>query len=220
MAGAETVTHNYLWPKPVVHGSSATWGQTLNDDLDAIDLKMFEIDGRPNTPVSTTLPNMDGVATIGTPGTYATGDHIHPSDTTKLSIVGVANGAEAAPGTIGEYRTAANNVDTNIPNGGNVRVISLSLTPGDWDVQGVGSLSFSSSGGYISMTLSTTDGTGPDAAALATYQYAGTIFFIQPCTGTARVNVAVTTPVYLNFHASIDSGTCVATGSIRARRSR
>ena len=220
MAGAETVTTNYLWKKPVPHGSSATWGEILNEDLDKIDQKVNDIDIRPNTPVSTTLPNMDGVASIGTAGTYAPGDHIHPSDMSRMSSVGVTSGAEAAAGAIGEYKIAANNADTPIPGGGNVMVVSLALTPGDWDVQGFGHLSFSSSGGYISMTLSTTNGTGPDAGSVASFQYAGTINFIQPSTNLARVLITANTTYYLNFHAEIDSGSCVAVGSIRARRVR
>lgn len=36
---------------------------------------------------STTTPKMDGTATVGTETTFARGDHIHPSDTTKVDIV-------------------------------------------------------------------------------------------------------------------------------------
>lgn len=37
---------------------------------------------------STTLPLMDGTAAIGTEQTYARGDHVHPSDTAKVSKTG------------------------------------------------------------------------------------------------------------------------------------
>lgn len=37
---------------------------------------------------STTLPLMDGTASVGTEQTYARGDHVHPSDTAKVSKTG------------------------------------------------------------------------------------------------------------------------------------
>src|SRR5215472_5919134 len=39
-------------------------------------------------PASTTAPIMDGVANAGTAGTYATGNHVHPSDTSRMATAG------------------------------------------------------------------------------------------------------------------------------------
>lgn len=57
---------------------------------------------------SSTTPNMDGTATIGSTGTWADGGHIHPTDTSRLATGGTAANSSqllgntwAAPGTIG-----------------------------------------------------------------------------------------------------------------------
>lgn len=39
------------------------------------------------TPASTTSPKMNGTAAVGTEDAYARGDHVHPSDTTKVDKV-------------------------------------------------------------------------------------------------------------------------------------
>lgn len=39
------------------------------------------------TPASTTSPRMNGTAAVGTEDAYARGDHVHPSDTTKVDKV-------------------------------------------------------------------------------------------------------------------------------------
>lgn len=93
--------------------------------------------GPPTTP-SATLPAMDGAAAIGVATTYARGDHAHPTDTSRAPIMGVTDGSNAAAGQVGEYLSvtvlAANAVAANT--GAIVNVASISLTPGDWDVQG------------------------------------------------------------------------------------
>ncbi len=45
----ESVTANYGWVKPDPGASDDVWGGQVNTDLDAIDAKMFEIDGRPSS---------------------------------------------------------------------------------------------------------------------------------------------------------------------------
>jgi hypothetical protein len=76
-------TTNYGWQKPTVGGDADQWGYELNTDLDGIDSTVHGIDVRTSGP-STTVPSMDGVGAVGTQTVYARGDHVHPSDTTKL----------------------------------------------------------------------------------------------------------------------------------------
>jgi microcystin-dependent protein len=49
---ADTITKNYSWVKPEVHGSPTTWGDKLNSDLDLIDAQV--------------KANQDAVASSGT----------------------------------------------------------------------------------------------------------------------------------------------------------
>lgn len=49
-------------------------------------------------PASTTIPGMDGTGAAGTATTYARGDHVHPSDTTKAPLASPTfTGTPAAP---------------------------------------------------------------------------------------------------------------------------
>ena len=57
---------------------------------------------------SSTTPNMDGTAAIGSTGTWADGGHVHPTDTSRLASGGTAANSSqllgntwAVPGTIG-----------------------------------------------------------------------------------------------------------------------
>lgn len=43
---------------------------------------------------SSTSPSMDGTAAVGTATTYARADHVHPSDTSRLSGISLDNGVE------------------------------------------------------------------------------------------------------------------------------
>ena len=65
MPGAgETTTGHYGWIKPAVGGSATTWGGTLNDDLDAIDAKLFQLAGALNAN-NLNLSNNPGTGIVG-----------------------------------------------------------------------------------------------------------------------------------------------------------
>lgn len=70
---------------------------------------------------STTVPKMDGTATIGTELAFARGDHVHPSDTTKVDKV---NGKGLSTN---DYTTEEKNKLANIAAGAQVNVQS------DWN---------------------------------------------------------------------------------------
>ena len=74
--------------------------------------------GQDDVPAkSTTPPLMDGTASAGTATTYAAGDHVHPSDTTKVD-------KEAGKGlSTNDYTTAEKNKLSGIDTGAEVNVI-------------------------------------------------------------------------------------------------
>lgn len=55
-------------------------------DLATLSARMDAFAGSANP--SDTVPNMDGVGSAGTGGNYSRGDHVHPSDTSKVSKAG------------------------------------------------------------------------------------------------------------------------------------
>ena len=66
---------------------------------------------------STTVPKMDGTATVGTEMAFARGDHIHPSDTTKVDKV-------AGKGlSTNDYTTEEKNKLSGVATGAQVNVI-------------------------------------------------------------------------------------------------
>ena len=99
---------------------------------------------------------------------------------------------------------------------------SISLTAGDWDVDGNGYIAFSASGTVCEAGISTTNNAMPAATS-----YLGTNIInatsiggaVMP-TGSVRVSLASTTTVYLVCMASFSTGTANAQGSIQARRVR
>lgn len=71
---------------------------------------------------STTTPKMDGTAAVGTEVTFARGDHVHPSDTTKVDKV-TGKGLST-----NDFTTAEKNKLSGIASGAEVNVQS------DWNV--------------------------------------------------------------------------------------
>jgi hypothetical protein len=142
--------------------------------------------------------------------------------TTGAPIKGVTDGSNAAAGYIGEVITAIQSTPVVVANNTDTVVISISLTPGDWDVHSLGS-------GYAS--------TGNDYTAFITSNSSSTsitdsvgFYGASPTPGTesafslnyfARYNVTVNTTVNLLVRITGGSGAgFTAAGSIFARRMR
>jgi hypothetical protein len=143
---------------------------------------------------------------------------ITPSQTS--GIVGTTTNNNANAGSIGEYVTATGAgvaLTNNVPANGT----SISLTAGDWDVDGLGMVDSSGGSvvGGVLFSLSTTSATlsTPRTALLASLVTNGSAYL--PCP-TVRVSVASTTTVYLVVQASFASGSATGNGIIRARRVR
>lgn len=136
-------------------------------------------------------------------------------------------GDEAAAGDIGEIKTAslavgsATSLVTNTPK----TVISLALTPGDWDVRGVMDFlpAASTSITMLSEGVSTVDNTfGADDTYSANHMAAvvPTAIAQRRNAPVRRINIAVATTIYLVANATFTVSTLTAFGTITARRVR
>jgi len=141
-----------------------------------------------------------------------------------LVLTGVTDGSNALAGTVGEFVYSAVVASASgLTSGTPTNVTSISLTAGDWDVQGA--ISFNQNTGtsatYAIGSVTTTSATNPGL----TYE---TFIAVTELTASAfscpvpslRVNVTTTTTVYLVGQCNFSGGTIGAGGFIRARRVR
>jgi hypothetical protein len=144
--------------------------------------------------------------------------------TTAFVRTGVSDGSSAAAGMVGEVISSV--VTSGVPLTTNVAasVASISLSAGDWDVQGEvwGAIS---TGGSTGMVVAINTSAGIPTLSLGTARSqintsftasALTILPIAPC----RVNLAATTTYFLVAQIAFPSGATTATGKIWARRAR
>ncbi len=205
-------------------------------------------------PGSATTPAMDGAAAVGAGTTWARADHVHPSDTTRAPIAsptftgtptaptaanatattqlattafvraGTATNDNAAAGQVGEFVTAARTTNLALATGVGANLTTISLTAGDWDVDGNVNLLFGAEGtvaaGSVSLTSGAASG-GADGSGYAQINVAtASLTYVSLATGSMRVSIATTTTVYLVGYGTFPSGGCNAQGVIRARRVR
>ena len=147
--------------------------------------------------------------------------------------LGVADGTDAAPGDVGEFRFVSLPTSSAValPSGAVRDIVSLDLPAGDWDIQGAVNTSGSSSNvNDIVVWVSDQSATRPPTDDLSWF-YVSEINFgtggqsgadtrTQLMTGLVRVLSAQTTTVYLSCAITFSGGTCLASGAIRARRMR
>lgn len=140
---------------------------------------------------------------------------ITPSST--AGIVGTTTNDNANAGSVGEYQTntasgvaLTNTVYTN--------VTTLSLSAGDWDVEGFCAYGGTGTGITASVcginTVSATNPGGPNSVT----QFVNSLS--QQITWVTRVSLSATTTVYLGSQANYTGGSVTASGWIRARRVR
>jgi Collagen triple helix repeat (20 copies) len=176
---------------------------------------------------SNATPTMNGVAAAGVATTWSRNDHVHPSDTSKLSKAGVINASNAAAGEIGEVLSTSVTTGVAMASGVTVNIATLPLTPGDWEVSGQMIFNPGTNLTIMAAAISLTSATLPTAAQLAAgtgsmqqlrATFAGSAAeFLQ--TGSTRVNVSANTNVFLVASVT-GTGTWTGTGFIRARRAR
>jgi hypothetical protein len=88
---ATTVNGHALSANVTVSASDLTTGTLAVAQLPTIPYS--QLSGSPAIPVaSSTAPNMDGTATIGTLTTFAKADHVHPTDTSRVATTTTVNG--------------------------------------------------------------------------------------------------------------------------------
>lgn len=140
-----------------------------------------------------------------------------------LNILGSSMSDSASPGYVGELLTA-NSSGVTVGTSGSLKLLaSLSLTAGDWDVEGLGSVSLS---GFtttvievaISKNSSSLDQSGVGGVA----SHPASAIAMNVPTGPRRISLAQTTTVYLlgSVTYSGGSGSWSTNSHIRARRMR
>jgi hypothetical protein len=140
-------------------------------------------------------------------------------------IGGSTNGSSALTGRVGEY--LSNSVPASsaikLTTGTSVNVVSITLTSGDWDVEGVAS--FDIVAGTVTSTaagISVASGIEPaDGSAVASgLQLKGQSTFNSITIPRKQINVSSPTTVYLVGTCYFSSGSVSAFGQIVARRMR
>lgn len=135
------------------------------------------------------------------------------TDQVDQVTTGVTDGSDAAAGKIGEYLTASGGTVT-LTNVVTANIVSLNLTAGDWDVSG--DVAFSAGAGTRTFFLAGVAGS-QDTLIEATFPTAA--MTIALTTAVHRFSVTATTTAWVTAQAGF-TGTCSASGVIRARRVR
>jgi len=143
---------------------------------------------------------------------------------TKLDHVGRVGGTDAAAGDVGEYVEAVVATGSAVSLTSTVvsNVTSISLTAGDWDIEGIVDVNF---GGVTATDI--VAGISPTTGALGAQDtYAKSTLALTGHTDTygyitpkVRVKPTVTTTYYLVSSSTFTVGTAAVFGTIRARRS-
>lgn len=145
------------------------------------------------------------------------------------NIRGTTTNDNAAAGMVGEYISASvlAGAAVALTSGATSNITSLSLTAGDWDVEGFiyissgAGTSFTVQAGAISSTSATFPTLpAPGVAITRTAAYIPGGFGNAMPTGSIRLSLAATTTVYLIASCTFTISTASAYGNIQARRAR
>ena len=130
-----TPTSNYGWTKPTVGASVDQWGTEINADLDGIDSVVHGLQ-------TSYLPLAGGTLTGA----------LTPSPTAGIIGTNAANNVNA--GGVGEFVTATQSTNVPLTSGTNASIVSISLTAGDWDIEGLLYFVFSVGGNGATASIS------------------------------------------------------------------
>jgi hypothetical protein len=167
-----------------------------------------------------TFPDADGTVLL-------TGQAISAVPSIAFSstsgVIGTTTNDDAAAGSVGEYISASvsSGSPTALSNGISINLTSISLTAGDWDVGGYAYFTPSANTIIlVQVSIGTTSATlnnAPDLGLL----FNATTPFNQSGINAApmRFSLASTTTIYLVVSSNF-SGSCTASGAIKARRRR
>jgi hypothetical protein len=136
---------------------------------------------------------------------------------------GVTDGSLAAAGQIGEVVNASQPANQAMVTGVAMNVTSLSLTAGDWNIEGNVFIAASVGMTNANSSCSTTSGALDPPGVPGRMQIlnsGGTLTSVCMPTGGKFLSFSAPTAIYLVAMATFTSGTCNAQGSIHARRAR
>lgn len=144
------------------------------------------------------------------------------SNSGGVRFTGTNTNDNAATGYVGEYLSSTAS-GISLTTATDANITSISLTAGDWDVEGTIAFAPSASPTLILASISSTSATASATMDGTTYHQstafpAGSTQQIN--SGSRRFSLSATTTIYLVGRASFSSGTCLANGVIRARRAR
>jgi hypothetical protein len=158
----------------------------------------------------------------------STGINLTGPVTVTTGVSGVTNNSNAAAGMVGEFLSTSVTTGVNLPNNTPTNVATLTLTAGDWDVNGETwiDVAAASAGATpeaaintVSATLPTSPGTGTSRSHSPISMAASTSIFV-PLRTTRVSSSTASFPVYLVGQLNVTSGTASARGVITARRRR
>ena len=225
------LTTTYLGlTKPTVGASDDQWGGYINGDLDIIDTTVNGVSNVANAAYPASNPSgyqtaAQVTASLGPyllkSGGTLTGA-LTPSST--AGIIGTTAADNANAGSVGEVISSNVTTGVGLTSGTSANVTSISLTAGDWDVQGEVWFNPSAACSGIIAGVSVVNATMPGGSSTGSgrNQLIATITASpqQLPVRTCRANLTATTPYYLVAQVNFASGTCTATGNIWARRVR
>lgn len=149
-------------------------------------------------------------------------------------IQGTSTNDNAIAGDVGEFvtSTVASGAAVSITTATPVNITSISLTAGDWDIDGIidflpaATTSITQLVTAVSLTANTLStqpgGSGLGTDPLVTWNQAASVpaAVVGLATATIRLSIAATTTVYLVASANFTVSTMTGYGTIRARRVR
>jgi hypothetical protein len=178
---------------------------------------------------SSTAPLMNGTATPGSAVVWSRGDHVHPTDTSRMPIAGTIAGDNAVAGNVGEFVSASQATGVTLTTVVAATVVALALNPGDWDVWG--QMIFNPIGtqpNNLAAAVSRSSAALPTPAQLLSGQGSMTQYQMSYAnavtqtmqTGLTRISTSTAMSAYLVALAGFSGGSCTVTGFICARRVR
>jgi len=223
-ASASTVAkidNNFLASSDAISLITFAASSLIGLDIEANEFDSNNVGGSPTTGLSNVTTRSGrgntqqgtGTATVAVLGNYTTGTLAN--DSAPASAIGeLISGALVAGSAVSLTSTVA------------ADVISISLTPGDWDVTGVAQYNFAATTSYtilrsgISTISATFDGDGTSFVYETSAIVPAGNLNMAHALPTVRISLSATTTVYLVSFGVFSVSTLKAYGVIRARRIR